>query len=90
MQADATEKEQGQGAAARGKGAKRATKPAGTMTPHSVYGSDVDQLYTPRTRECRASLRNARTYLPPTVTEFHDRLIERFVASSKLRHPSAR
>lgn len=65
-----------------GKGAKRSAKPAGrcrAMTLHSVYGSDVDQLYATheRTYIC-ASLRNARTYLP-TVTEFRDRLIERFV-----------
>jgi len=76
--------------AGRGKGAKRAAKPAGAMTPHSVYGSDVDQLYATYARMPYASLRNARAYLP-TVTEFHDRLIERFVErGSRRRDDTAR
>lgn len=62
----------------------QSAKPAGrcrAMTLRSVYGSDVDQLYAVYTRTyvC-ASLRNARIYLP-TVTELHDRLIERFCVS---------
>lgn len=58
-----------------GKRAKRTAKPAGhcrAMTPHSVYGSDVDQLY--------ATYANAvRHYAmgEPTVTEFHDRPADR-------------
>lgn len=49
------------------KGAKRYAKPAGccrAMTPRSVYGCDVDQLYATYARIYCASLRNARTYLP--------------------------
>lgn len=52
------------------KRAKRTAKPAGrcrAMTPHSVYGSDVDQLY-----ETYANAVRHYAMVEPTVTEFHD------------------
>lgn len=51
------------------KGAKRAAKPAKccrVMTPHSVYGSDVDQLYAAHKRRVCVitQCENLPTYLP--------------------------
>lgn len=51
-----------------GKGAKRSAKPAGrcrAMTLHSVYGSDVDQLYAAHERTyVRHYAMREPTYLP--------------------------
>lgn len=59
-----------------GKRAKRIAKPAGrcrAMTPHSVYGSDVDRLHATYANTVRHYAMGE-----PTVTEFYDRPVECF------------